>query len=300
MHSIELMLADGSTIEVNATDDPDAWRAARVSIGALGIVTAVTVATAPSFVLDAVERPVPLDEVLAELDDYVDGNDHFEFFAFPHSSLAMTKRNNRTDLPEKPPSAAMQWVDSMLIQNYTFEALCRVGRAYPALIPSINRFVARIGSYRNAVDRSYRIFSTPRHVRMNEIEYAIPREHAAEAIRRVKEVHDRDEFDTPFPIEARWVAADDAFLSPATGRDTCYIAVHMYAGMPWEPLFRAVEEIFEDYGGRPHWGKRHFQTAETLRHRYPEWDRFATVRKRLDPDGLFSNAYTDRVLGPVG
>ncbi|WP_068269993.1 D-arabinono-1,4-lactone oxidase [Aldersonia kunmingensis] len=300
MHSIELMLADGSTIEVNAENDPDAWRAARVSIGALGIVTAITVEAVPSFVLEAVERPIPLDEILADLDGYIDGNDHFEFYVFPHSPLALTKRNNRTDKPEKPTSAAMHWINSRLLQNYTFEALCKMGRARPSLIPGFNRFAARVGGYNAAVDRSYRIFSTQRDVRMNEMEYAIPREHAAEAIRRVKAVTERAGFDVPFPIEVRWVAGDDAFLSPATGRDTCYIAVHMYTGMVWEPLFREVEKIFEDYDGRPHWGKRHFQTAETLRSRYPEWDRFIDVRKRLDPNGLFSNAYTDRVLGPVG
>ena len=85
--------------------------------------------------------------------------------------------------------------------------------------------------------------------------------------------------------------------SPATGRDTCYIAVHMYAGMPWETYFRAVEDALDEFDGRPHWGKRHFRTAETLAPRYPEWDRFADVRKRFDPDGVFVNDYTARVLG---
>lgn len=300
MHSIELMLADGSTIEVNAESDPEIWRAARVSIGALGIVTAITLQAVPSFVLEAVDRPYHIDEVLADLDTYVDGNDHFEFYAFPHSPLALTKCNNRTDRPEKPAPAALEWVNSMLLQNYTFEVLCRIGKAQPALIPTINRFAARVGGYNNALDRSYRVFSTPRNVRMNEMEYAIPREHAAEAVARVKAVAERDDFAVPFPMEVRWVAPDDAFLSPASGRETCYIAVHMYSGMPWEPYFRAVEDVLESYAGRPHWGKLHFQTAETLAPRYPDWDRFAAVRKGLDPAGLFSNAYTDRVLGPVG
>lgn len=300
MHSIELMLADGSTIEVSADSDPDAWRAARVSIGALGIVTAITVEAVPSFVLEAVERPIDLEGVLTDLDSHIDDNDHFEFYAFPHSPLALTKRNNRTDKPEKPTPAAMEWFNTRLLQNYTFEAICKIGRARPGLIPSFNRFAARVGGYNNAVDRSYRIFSTRRDVRMNEMEYAIPREHSVEAIRRVKAATERPGYDVPFPIEVRWVAGDDAFLSPANNRDTCYIAVHMYTGMAWEPLFREVEAICADYNGRPHWGKRHFQTADTLRSRYPEWDRFTEVRKRLDPSGLFSNTYTDQVLGPVG
>jgi FAD/FMN-containing dehydrogenase len=95
------------------------------------------------------------------------------------------------------------------------------------------------------------------------------------------------------------VAGDDAFLSPAHGRDTCYVAVHMYQGVEFESFFRAVEAIMRDYGGRPHWGKRHYQSADTLRELYPEWDRFQAVRGRLDPTGLFGNDYTDRVLGAV-
>ena len=99
------------------------------------------------------------------------------------------------------------------------------------------------------------------------------------------EVIERRGFAVGFPIEVRFVAADDAYLSPANGRDTCYIAVHMYRGMEWDPYFRAVEAIMDAYGGRPHWGKRHFQSAATLAPRYPEWDRFQAVRARLDPDG---------------
>jgi L-gulonolactone oxidase len=104
-------------------------------------------------------------------------------------------------------------------------------------------------------------------------------------------------FAVPFPMEVRFAASDDAFLSPAHGRDTCYVAVHMFERMQWEPYFRAVEEIMNGFEGRPHWGKRHFQTAETLRPRYPEWDRFAAVRARLDPAGRFTNDYVRRVLG---
>jgi L-gulonolactone oxidase len=103
-----------------------------------------------------------------------------------------------------------------------------------------------------------------------------------------------------FPIEFRLVAPDDAFLSPAHQRETAYVAVHQYRGAVWEPYFRAVEEIMDEFEGRPHWGKRHFQTAETLSRRYPRWRSFQKVRSRLDPQGRFSNAYTNRVLGPIG
>jgi L-gulonolactone oxidase len=143
------------------------------------------------------------------------------------------------------------------------------------------------------------MFASERRVRFTEMEYAIPREHGPEAVRRVLGLVRERGFPVGFPIEFRLVAPDDAFLSPAHERETAYVAVHQYQGAPWEPYFRAVEEIMDSYGGRPHWGKRHFQTAETLAGRYPRWRDFQKVRARLDPEGRFANAYTDRVLGPV-
>jgi L-gulono-1,4-lactone dehydrogenase len=148
-------------------------------------------------------------------------------------------------------------------------------------------------------DRSYRVFSTKRLVRFTEMEYAVPRAAGPEALRRVLEVIERRGFAVPFPIEFRVVAPDDAYLSTAHERETAYIAVHMFRGMTWEPYFRAVEAIMDDYDGRPHWGKRHFQAAATLAPRYPEWDRFQAVRARLDPAGVFENDYATRVLGSV-
>ncbi|WP_280296385.1 D-arabinono-1,4-lactone oxidase [Nocardia abscessus] len=298
VHSIELLPADGSRVELNEQTDPDGWRAARVGIGALGVVTAMTLRMVPSFVLEGIERPIPVEEVLADLDSFVDGNEHFEFYMFAHSALAMTKRNNRVTLREQPRGKAVDWFADILMSNHLFDALCRVSRRQPRLVPLIQRSAAYAGSYRRQVDRSYRVFASPRLIRFTEMEYAIPREHSVDAIREIKELTAR--FDTPMPIEVRWVAPDDAFLSPAGGRETCYIAVHQYRGMDFEPYFRACEAVFDRYQGRPHWGKRHFQTAATLRERYPDWDRFAEVRRRFDPKGRFANPYLDRVLGPVG
>ncbi|MFJ4652000.1 D-arabinono-1,4-lactone oxidase [Nocardia sp. NPDC088792] len=297
LQSVQLMLADGSTVELNEQTDPDGWRAARVNVGALGVVTAVTLQLVPSFVLEGVERPVPVDEILADLESYVDGNEHFEFYMFAHSPLAMTKRNNTVNLPEQPRGKAVDWLSDIVMTNYTFDALCRLTRRRPSLIPAVQRAAAYAGSYRRQVERSYRVFASPRLFRFTEMEYAIPRAHSVDAIREIKDV--AKHFDTAMPIEVRWVAPDDAFLSPAGGRETCYIAVHQYQGMNYEPYFRACERVFDRYDGRPHWGKRHFQTAATLRDRYPDWEKFAEVRRRFDPKGRFTNAYIERVLGPV-
>lgn len=297
LHSVEVLRADGTRVELNEQTDPDGWKAARVSIGALGVVTAATLQLEPSFVLECVERPVPLNEVLTDIDEFADGSDHFEFFAFPHSDTAMTKAIDRTEAPEQPRGTVSEWLNDILIANHVYDGLCRLGRRIPAAIPMIHRAATLAGSNNRQVDRSYRVFSTPRLVKFNEMEYAIPRAHAAEAIREILALG--RQFGTPMPIEVRWVAPDDAFLSPAGGRETCYIAVHQYQGMVWEPYFRACEAVFDAYDGRPHWGKRHFQTAETLRPRYPEWDRFTAVRRRFDPTGVFANDYVHRVLGSL-
>ncbi|MFE5477234.1 D-arabinono-1,4-lactone oxidase [Nocardia sp. NPDC056541] len=297
LHSVEVLRADGTRVELNEQTDPDGWKAARVSVGALGVVTAATLQLEPSFVLECVERPVPLDEVLADIDEFADGSDHFEFFAFPHSATAMTKAIDRTQAPEQPRGTMREWINDILIANHVYDGMCKLGRRIPAAIPMIHRAATLAGSNNRQVDRSYRVFSTPRLVKFNEIEYAIPRAHAAEAIREILALG--RQFGTPMPIEVRWVAPDDAFLSPAGGRDTCYIAVHQYQGMVWEPYFRACEAVFDAYDGRPHWGKRHFQTAETLRPRYPDWDRFTAVRRRFDPTGVFANDYVHRVLGSL-
>jgi L-gulonolactone oxidase len=175
-----------------------------------------------------------------------------------------------------------------------------VGRRFPGTIPRLAAFAARQLGHSEKTERSYRIFASERRVRFTEMEYAIPREHGAEAVRRVLGLVRDRRIAVGFPIEFRLVAPDDAFLSPAHERETAYVAVHQYRGMDWEPYFRAVEAIMVEYEGRPHWGKRHFQTAETLARRYPRWHDFRDVRARLDPEGRFRNVYTDRVLGPVG
>jgi L-gulonolactone oxidase len=192
-----------------------------------------------------------------------------------------------------------EYANDVLLTNHAFGLMCRAGRRFPGRIPQLNRLVTRLAGSSERIDRSDRIFASPRLVRFTEMEYALPREHTADAVRSVMDLVEQRGFAVPFPIEVRTVADDDAFLSTATGRDSGYVAVHMYEGMEWEPYFRAVEEIMGELGGRPHWGKRHFQTAATLRGRYPDWDRFQAVRARLDPEGRFANAYVERVLGPV-
>ena len=295
--ALELVTADGSIVRASADEEPEVFDAARVGLDALGILSTVTLRCVPAFNLHAEERPRRFDYLLEHLDELVDDNDHFEFFYVPHTGGALTKRNNVTDEPARPRPRLRYWTDKVLMENAVFAALCRVGRVRPSLIPRLNKLP--IGGRRSDyVEPSHRVFASPRFVHFVEMEYAIPRSNAVTALRRLKGFIDSSGLNISFPIEVRFVAADDLPLSPAQGRDTCYIAVHVYRGMPYEQYFRGVEAIATELGGRPHWGKLHYQTAATLPPRYPGWERFRAVRARLDPEGRFRNAYLDRVLGP--
>ncbi len=309
---LTLVLADGSTLRCAEEIDAEVFRAARVGLGALGVIAEVTLRCVPAFTLRGVDAPAPLSDTLARFEELALGNDHFEFFVFPHADTALTRTNNRTDQPPRSRGRVSAYANDVLLTNHAFELLCRAGRRFPRRIPQLNRLVTRLAGAATRVDRSDRIFASPRLVRFTEMEYALPRERTPEAVNRIMALVAgegpgaerlggglRNHFAVPFPIEVRTVAPDDALLSTAAGRDSGFVAVHMYRGMAWEPYFRAVEAIMDELGGRPHWGKRHFQTAATLRPRYPDWDRFQAVRARLDPEGRFANAWTERVLGPV-
>jgi FAD-linked oxidoreductase len=293
VEGMEIVTADGELRDLGG----DELRAGRVSIGALGAIYSVTLRCMPEFTLHRIDEPRPLAEVLASFDELADGNDHFEFFVFPYTEKALTLRRNRSDRPPQPRSRAKAWVSDVLVENTLGDLASRLGRRFPALIPRLTRYAAAGMSQGERLDRSYRIFANERRIRFTEMEYGIPREHGPEAVPRVLEWIRENRYPVGFPIECRIVAADDALLSPSHERATAYVAVHQYQGMEWRPYFEAVEAIMNEYGGRPHWGKRHFQSAETLAARYPRWAQFAAARDRLDPGRAFRNEYTDRVLG---
>jgi L-gulono-1,4-lactone dehydrogenase len=291
-----LELVDGTGQRRTLTrDDGDLLRAARVGLGSLGIVTAVTLRCVPAFRLRGVDTTLPLEEVLDGLDERVDAHDHFEFWTFPHSPLALTRTNDRTDAPVSAPGAAKAWLHDVLLDNHALELLSRAGRRFPRAIPRINRLAAAAASGRERVDASHRVFASPRLVRFDEMEYAIPREHAADAVRSAREILERHPVN--FPVELRFVAADDALLSPAHGRDSAYVAVHVFQGIDGERPFREVERLMAGWGGRPHWGKRSYLGARELRTRYPAWDVFAAARAELDPEGRFESTWARRALG---
>ena len=211
---------------------------------------------------------------------------------------AQTIRNNRTDEPARPRGRMAAYVDDILLENHAFGLAQRLGWARTSWIPPLARFSARTMGRSEVVDRGHRVFANERLVRFAEMEYAIPRQHVVPVVREVRAMIERLGLRISFPIEVRVLGGDDIPLSTAYGRDTAYVAVHVFWRLPYERYFREVEAIMRDVDGRPHWGKLHFQDAESLSPRYPLWHRFAAVRDRLDPERRFANAYLERVLGP--
>ncbi|SOJ55333.1 L-gulono-1,4-lactone dehydrogenase [Mycobacterium simulans] len=291
--SLRLITASGEILSLSEGDD---YLSARVSIGALGVISQVTLKVVPLFTLHRDDEVRPLAETLERLDEHVDGNDHFEFFVFPYGDKALARTTRRSDEEPRPRPAWKRRIDET-VETAGLSMICRAGRQSPGAAPRLNRLITSFMSPSTVQDRGWKVYASARNVKFTEMEYAIPRAHTREAVERVIDLVRRRKLPIMFPLEVRFSAADDAFLSTAQGRDTCYIAVHQYTGMEFETYFRAVEEIMDEYAGRPHWGKRHYQTAATLRERYPNWDRFAAVRDRLDPNRVFLNDYTRRVLG---
>jgi FAD/FMN-containing dehydrogenase len=332
---LDLVLADGSVVSCSADENPDLFSAARVSVGALGVLSTVTLQCVPSFALAADERPMPLEEVLAQFSEFAAGNDHFEFFWFPYGKNALVKRNNRISCGDgsalrspggtihsnslasavaRPvtrfaigsraraavPSPMPRWrrfLEYEVMENVAFGALCRTGRAVPATIKPLNRLAAATLSKRSYSAPSHEVFVTPRRVRFVESEYAVPRESLLDVLAELRAGVVRLADPVMFPVEVRVAAADDIWLSTAYGRDSAYVAVHQYVGLPYADYFALFESIAASVGGRPHWGKMHTRPASYLSSVYPRMGDFLRVRDSVDPSRLFANPYMRQIFG---
>jgi len=295
--ALELVTADGSVLTCSEKENPEVFAAARVGLGALGIVTAITFAVEPVFLLTAREEPMPLDRVLAEFDQLRAENEHFEFYWFPHTDNTNTKRNNRSAGPPQPVGQLAGWFEDEFLSNGVFHAAQLVGRAAPATVPTIARISSTALSARTYTDIPYKVFTSPRRVPFVEMEYAVPRQALVDTLRELKAMVDRSSLRINFPVEVRTAPADDIALSTASGRDSAYVAVHMFRGTPFQAYFTAAERIFTAHEGRPHWGKVHTRDADYFAGVYPRFGEFTALRDRLDPERLFQNDYLRRVLG---
>ncbi len=294
---LELVSGTGEVVEV---DRQHPWfGAARVGLGALGIVTEVTLQCVPAFLLHAREEPMALGAVMDGLDELVDANDHMEFYWFPHTDKALLKRNNRVPVgtSRRPLPRWRHLLDDEIVSNGAFEAVNRLACRRPSLIPRMNRLAGSALGAREYVDHSYEVFVSPRRVRFRESEFAVPRAALPDVVAELTRWFDARHDLVSFPIEIRFTAADDIWLSTGHGRDNAYVAVHQYHRTDPARYFAAAQDIFVAHEGRPHWGKMHTLGPDHLGSVYPRFGDFLAVRDLADPHRVFANPYLSQVLG---
>ncbi|NLG55610.1 MAG: FAD-linked oxidoreductase, partial [Rhodococcus sp.] len=299
VRELEIVLADGTITRCSPSVQPQLFEAARLGIGAIGIITEVTLACVRAFTLRAVEAPGSLDETLESLEHDRTATDHFEFYWFPHTRRVLTKHNTRLpgDTPVDRIHPVRGFIDDELLSNVAFGGLNLLGTAFPQAIPTINTFSSQVLSAREYTEHSYRVFASPRRVRFREMEYAIPVETLADVLVEVDRWIAASGTHIAFPIEVRFAAADDVWLSTAHGRDSAYVAVHQFHRRDHRAYFDAVEAIARAVDGRPHWGKLHSRTYADLQPTYSRLDDFKQVRDTYDPARMFNNPYLQQVLG---
>jgi FAD-linked oxidoreductase len=298
--ALRIALADGSITSCSAEANPDVFQAARVGLGALGVVTEVELQCVPAFRLHARERGERLQPLLERIEEEVESHDHLDLHWFPHTDQVRVKRKNRVDesQPGEPVPRWRAWLDDDVLSNRTFELTSRVSARWPRVVPRLNQVTSRALSAREYTDDSWRVFCAERHVRFSETEYAVPRATVTDVVLALRDWVDTHDVALPFPVAIRFIGADDIWLSTAYERDNAYVAVHQYHRMDDGGAFAAFEAIARDHEGRPHWGKLHTLGHEQLAALYPRFEAFRAVRDRLDPLRRFSNAHLVQLLGP--
>jgi FAD-linked oxidoreductase len=297
---LELVTGTGEVLRATDEVNPDVLEMARVGLGALGVLTAVTFRVEPIFVLEAHEQPMSWTEAIATFDEMTATSDHVDMFWFPHTDRMLTKRNHRrgTDLAQARPLGRLKgWVDDDLLQNTLFGMLTAGANRAPGVIPRMNRVMARMLGERTFSDVPHRVFTARRSVVFREMEYAVPREAGLEVLAETRKAIDGSRLRISFPVEVRTAPADDIPMSTAYERDSLYLAFHTHRDADHLDYFALLEPIMRAHDGRPHWGKVHTRTADDLRPAYPRFDDFLAMRDRLDPDRVFANAHLRRILG---
>ena len=300
LRTLELVTGTGEVVRASAHEHPDVFDHARLGLGALGVLTRLTFAVEPLFVLRAHERPVAWEEGLATLEELAATHDHVDAYWFPHTDRMQVKTNDRVDLPlshAEPLPGWRRWLDDDFLSNTVCGGLVRAGGLLPRTVPALNQLSARALGERTYSDVAHRVFTTPRRVVFKETEYAVPRAAGVVALRELRRVIDASRWRIGFPVEVRVVPADDVPLSPAYQRDSVHVACHTPVRADHVPYFEGVERVMRDHGGRPHWGKVHGLAAADLAPLYPRFGEFLALRDRHDPDRVFDNAHLRRLLG---
>lgn len=290
-----LVTASGEILHLTPDETPDLFKAAQISLGMLGIITRMTLKCVPAYKVRYTSSAAPMEAVLENIDQYLSNHRNFEFYYFPYTKTIQTKI---MDLSEDKPSkrGIGTWFNDFFMENALFGLISRISRHFRAH-KAMSKLTAWGVPKHSVVSWNHQAYATMRLVKFHEMEYNIPAEHFDAAFRELERNIRELELRVHFPIECRWVKADDIWLSPAYQRESAYIAVHMYKGMPIEPYFGVMEGILKKYNGRPHWGKMHQLTQADLRERYPKFDDFQAIRRKLDPGGMFLNGYLEGLFG---
>ena len=293
IEGLQLMDARGQLVDCDRSRNSDLFEAARVSLGALGIITLVRLQNMAPYRLRRETVWREFDEILAIADSEADRHRNFEFYYVPFSGMGFTDSHDIT-------TEAVSTTEK-LDGNEGVRDL-QLARDWLERTPRLRQLV--LGTYMKTlgdevtVENSWKNYASERNVRFNEMEYHLPREHGLAALREVRTALETQHPEVFFPIEVRFVKADDIWLSPFYRRDCCSIAVHRFFEDDYRPYFSTIEPIFRKYHGRPHWGKLNTLQAVDFRKLYPRWDDFVAVRAQMDPEGRFLNPYLAGLFGP--
>lgn len=292
---LQLVTAGGQVLDCDARHHPEVFNAARVSLGALGVATRIRLQNRAAYRLRERQWIAKTEELLEDVEKNTRENQHWEMLVVTHSDYALSIALNETTDPPTPPLDPAEAGGNGFVS--IIEKLDKYVSDFPGtrrnLLNSL-RFFAR---FEDRVAESYQVYANVRNVRFNEMEYSVPAEHGPACLREILKLITDKDLRTWFPIEYRYVKADDIPLSMFEGRDSCSISVHQHYTLDHHNFFAAVEPIFWKYAGRPHWGKLHSLNARALQPLYPHWDDFARVRRELDPGGKFLNAHLSSILG---
>ncbi|WP_310529929.1 D-arabinono-1,4-lactone oxidase [Nocardioides sp.] len=294
-----ILSGHGEEITASPTSFRALYEFGRIGLGALGILTRITLFVEPLFALEAHEQPTTWDAALATYDELTHEHHHVDLYWFPHTEQVLTKTHDRLAELDglRPLSRWKHWRDDEFLSNTVFGMLTTIGTHAPATVPVLNQLSGNALSERSYSDISHRVFTSPRRVRFKEMEYAVPRAVGLEALREVRRLIESSGWRISFPVEIRTTPADDIPLSTASGRDSMYLAFHVPAKADHTEYFAAVEAVLRTYDGRPHWGKMHTLVADDLAAIYPRFNDFLTVREDMDPQRVFRNPYLRQVLG---
>lgn len=289
----------GRIVDCSETNNRELFKTAQVSLGTLGIITQLTLQCVPAYKLALQNRNEPLVDVLATLKERNEENRNFEFYWLPYTKTAWTKTSNIVESDEPDKINFFNYWSEYVLENYAFKLFCELAHWFPSKNEFVSKMTANSATNVRKVYYSHKIYATQRMVKFREMEYNVPADAYDAVIKEVMKTVNSRKFNIHFPIENRWVKKDDILMSPAYGRDSAYIACHVYAKKDCQPYFDALEEIFMAYGGRPHWGKMNQLTPERIGELYPEFATFMKHRRAQDPDGVFISPYLEQLFGLV-